>query len=145
MVLARYPEWRRVFVERLLFVLSSDSEAKLAFQGKLSGYFRGELPHCKEILTTTLMALLDSSTIHATGEMPADECNTVMRVSYPWPGRTKEVLGISLNSGLFDDFKLAIPRGPGKPRHLLYFDLSATDKEARLAVVRRAPLNPRTG
>lgn len=102
----RHPDLCRAFVERLPSALSRDSKAKLAFQKKISSYFCGELPECKEVVTSTLLCLLDKSTIRAVSDKPIDGCNTILRVSSPWPGRTKEALRVSLDSGTFDDFTI---------------------------------------
>lgn len=121
LILARYPELRRVFVERLPPALSRDPEAKLAFEQKLSAYFRGDLPHCKEIITSTLLYLMDKYTIHNICDSPVDGYNTISRVSCPWPGRTREALRVSLDNGVFDDFELTIVPGPTAPAYSVYF------------------------
>jgi len=120
MTSTRYPEWRRVFVERLPPILSRDLEAKLAFGEKLSAYFRGELPHCKEVVTSILLRLLDTSTINDIYDKRVDGVNTILRVPHPWPTRTKGALRTSLSNGLFDDFELAIAPRPAAPRYTVY-------------------------
>lgn len=114
----RYPEWRCVLVERLRLALSSDIGAKLAFERKLSAYFCGELPHCKETITCMLLCLLDQSTINEHCYKGVDGFNTIPRVSYPWPVRTKEALRVSLDNGVFDDFELATATNQAKTMHL---------------------------
>ena len=116
MTSTRYPEWRRVFVERLLPALSRDPGAKLVFQKKLSAYFRGDLPHCKEIITSTLLCLLDISIVRTIGREPVDGYNTTLRVSCPWPDRSKKALRTSLSNGAFEP---EIPR-PAALTGLLY-------------------------
>ena len=116
----RYPEWRRFFVERLPLALSRDAEAKLAFRGKLSAYFRGELPHCKEVVTSTLLCLLDTSTASNICNEQVDGSNIVLRVSRPWPSRTEKALRMSLDNGLFDDFEVVIPPRPAVPSYTVY-------------------------
>jgi len=106
MISARHPDLCRAFVERLPPVLSRDPKAKLAFQKKISSYFRGDLPYCKEMVTSTLLCLLDKSTIHVIRDKPTNDRNTILRVSSPWPGRTKEALRLSLDNGVFDDYKI---------------------------------------
>ena len=123
----RYPEWRRIYIERLTPALSRDPEAKLAFQTKLSAYFCGELPHCKDIIISTLLYLLDGSTIHDTGDMLVDDYYTIMRVSCPWPGRTKEALRRSLDNGIFDNFELEIVRVLEASIHLVYLAPAVMD------------------
>jgi len=121
MVFTRYPEWRCVFVERLSSLLSRNNEAKVAFRGKLFSYFHGELPHCKEVVTSTLLCLLDTSTTNDICDEQVDGCNTILRVSRSWPSRTKEALRMSLDGGSFDDFELVVPSSPAAPEHSVYF------------------------
>lgn len=101
-------------------MVSCDEAAKLAFRGKLSAYFRGELPHCKEVVTSTLLCLLDGSTINEISDERVDECNTISRLTCAWPGRTREALGMSLDNGAFDDFELVIPSNTATPRYKVY-------------------------
>ncbi|KAF9647869.1 hypothetical protein BDM02DRAFT_3116340 [Thelephora ganbajun] len=117
---SRYPEWHYIYVERLASALTRNSKAKLTFQRKLSAYFSGELPRCKEIITSTLLWLLDKSTVRNTFDKPVDDCSTILRVSAPWPDRTKEALRISLDIGTFDKFKFVIARGPAATLRLIY-------------------------
>lgn len=125
-VSTRYPEWRRAFVERLPLALR-DPEAKLTFERNVSTYFRGELPHCKEIITSTLLGLLDNSTIHAIYGRPTDGCHAISRVSRPWPGRTKEALRTSLANGIFADFGHAITPNPAVSMPSVYLTTAIMD------------------
>ena len=139
MTLARHPDLRRAFVERLPLALSRDSKAKLAFQKKISSYFRGDLPHCKEIVTSTLLCLLDKSNIHAIRNKPTDDDNPILRVSSPWPGRTKEALRVSLDNGTFDDFTV----GPIQQEfRTIYFSTVVLDSGVVSSLNSRAKSNP---
>lgn len=104
LIFIRYPEWCRVYAERLSSALSSNPEAKRAFERKLSAYFSGMLPHCKEIMTSTFLYRLNDPTIH----FAWDNCSAAPRVSQTWPNETKDALHTSLDSGIFDDFKLPV-------------------------------------
>ena len=121
LIFARYPEMRRIFIERLKPALSRDSGAKRAFQEKLTAYFCGDLPHCKELITSTLLYLLDRSTIRAIYDRPIGGYNTISRASCAWPGRTREALRASLDSGMFDDFELVIVPSPPTATCSVYF------------------------
>ena len=50
-----------------------------------------------------------------------------MRVSRPWPGRTKEALRRSLDNGIFDDFELEIVHGLEVPIRLVYLAPAVMD------------------
>jgi len=138
-ITTRYPEWRRTYIERLAPALTRDSEAKLAFETKLSAYFRGELPHCKEIITSTLLALLDTSTIQDDHVPPGFVYITILRVSCPWPGRTKEALRFSLDNGILDDFKLDIAFGPALTTYQVHLAPTVMDDGTGSASWRCAP------
>ena len=98
----------------------------------LSAYFLGDLPHCKDIITSTLLYLLDKSTIHNIQDRPVDRYNTISRVSCPWPGRTREALRVSLDNGVFDDFELTIVHGPTVSTYSVYFAAVVMDEGIRL-------------
>jgi len=126
MTSTRCPGLRSILIGRLLLALSNDLGVKLAFQKKLSAYFRGELPHCKEVITSTLLHLLDESTIPTTYYEPGDRYNTIPKVSRRWPGRTKEALRVSLDNGIFYDF--LITPGPAATTQRVYLSTAVTDE-----------------
>ena len=116
----RYPEWIHIYAERLPSVLKRDWDTNFAFRKKVSAYFSGELPHCKEIITSTLSNLLDLPN-HDVCDEPAGGYSTISRVSLPWPDGTKEALHISLDNGTFDDIKLAVFCGPEATARVVHF------------------------
>ena len=139
----RYPEWRSIYVGRLSLTLSRDSEAKSAFDTKLSAYLRGELPHCKDIIASTLLCLLDESTIRDTPVQVIDDCNTILRVSCPWPNRTRKALCRSLDSGILDGFELEIVHGQDELTRIVYLPPAIIDDGVRSPHWRCVPLNSR--
>ena len=143
MMTTRYPEWRRIYVERLSSALSHDQEAKSAFHTKLPAYFDGELPHCKDIIPSTFLCLLDQSTICDTPVQVADDCNTILRVSCPWPKRTKSALCKSLDSGILDGFELEIVHGQEESTRLVYLPPAIIDDGVRSPHWRCMPLKSR--
>ena len=116
----RYPELQSLYIKRLRLHQSS-SFVPNPFHTHLSRYFSGELPHSKDILTSLLQSLMDGPTPGNPRCEPSDECNTILRVSPPWPARTKKALCMSLDEGIFEDFHLTIPPGSGSTEHIVHF------------------------
>lgn len=139
-MVARYPEWRRIYVERLSLALPSDPEAKSAFHTKLSAYFSGEVPHCRDIIPSTFLCLMDKSTIRYIPRQVADDPNTILRVSCSWPNRTKKALCSSLDSGIIDGFELEIVHGQEESTHLVYLPSAIIDDGVRSPQWRCGPL-----
>ena len=139
-MVARYPEWRRIYVERLSLALSRDPEAKSAFHTKLSAYFSGEVPHCRDIIPSTFLCLMDRSTIRDTPAQAEDDSNTISRVSCPWPNRTKKALCSSLYSGIIDGFELEIVHGQEESTRLVYLPSAIIDDGVRSPQWRCVPL-----
>ena len=52
---------------------------------------------------------------------PGSGCDTIPRVPRPWPDRTKKALRTSLDEGIFEDFRLAIPLNSVSSEHLVHF------------------------
>lgn len=52
---------------------------------------------------------------------PGDGCDTIPRVSRPWPARAKKALGISLDKGIFEDVHVAVLLGSGLAKHPVHF------------------------
>lgn len=50
-------------------------------------------------------------------DKPTDGHNAILRVSFPWPDRTKEALRVSLDNGIFDDFTIALTRPTRRTIH----------------------------
>jgi len=125
MLSTRYPGLTSIFIKRLPQVLSGDPRAKLAFQKKLFAYFRGEIPHCKEVITSTLLYLLDESIPDVCTEVNGD-CDGILRVRARWPTRTRDALRVSLENGVFDDFPIA--PGPVEKAHPVYLSAAVTDE-----------------
>lgn len=67
-------------------------------------------------------------------------CNTVPRVSHPWPARTKKALHVSLDKGTFEDFHLTVPLGPAKTKHPVHFAW-VVDEGAFFSISHRKFLN----
>jgi len=134
----RYPALRSILVERLPSALSKNSGA-VAFKKKLSAYFHGELPHCKEVITSTLMCLQDEVTIHTKCYELAGGYNSIQRVSCPWPDRTREPLRVSLHNGIFDDFQIAPDLAT--TMHPVYLSTTVTDEGVYSSFWRCASLN----
>ena len=141
MASTRSPELRRVFTERLPLALSRSPEAKRAFKGKLFAYFRGELSHCKDLMSSTLLRLMDESTTRTSWCEPLDDHDTIMRVSCPWPDRTKQALRMSLESGIFEDFELGTSPGPAAATPPVYLSTAVTDGGVGSSLWRCAYLN----
>ena len=104
-------------------MLPSDRSANLAFRKKVSNYLSGQLPHCKEIITSTLLKLLKVHTPTVFDE-PGDDNGLISRVAQLWPDGTKEALRGSLDKGIFDDWTLSIYCGPGETVHTIHFPLA---------------------
>ena len=83
----RYPELHGLYIGRLRSALSS-SKSKAVFQKQLSRYFSGELPHGGAILTALLQALMNGTIVNDPRCGLSNNCNTIPRVSRPWPVRT---------------------------------------------------------
>jgi hypothetical protein len=49
------------------------------------------------------------------------ECSTILRVSRPWPVRTKKALLMSLDKGVFEDFHLMVPPGSVPTKDTVHF------------------------
>ena len=105
----RYPELQALYIRQLRSVLRA-SASRDAFQKQLSRYFSGEIPHSRDILTSLLQTLMDGTAVSDPREA-SDNCNTILRVSCPWPVRTEKALRTSLDTGLFEDFQLVIASG----------------------------------
>ena len=97
----------------------------------MSAYFHGELPHCKDIIPSTLLCLLDKSTIPDTLIQVVDYYNVILRVSCPWPDRTEKALCMSLESGTFDDFELEIAHDQEESTRLVYLPPAIIDDGVR--------------
>ena len=91
------------------------------FRSHLSRYFSGELPHSKDTVTSILQSLMDGPTPGNPSCGLSGDCTTTLRVSLPWPNRTKKALAISLDEGIFENFHLMIPPGLGSTEHVLHF------------------------
>jgi len=63
---------------------------------------------------------MDRSTISNPHKLSGD-CNTIRRVSRPWPARTKKALRRSLDEGIFEDFSVMVPPGSVSVKHLMHF------------------------
>lgn len=131
MISTRYPELNRIYAERLLPALCHDEGARLSFWAKVHAYFSGELPHCKDVITSTLLNLLDIPTPEVCNE-PAGDHGTISRVSQPWPNGTQEALRVSLGNGVFDDLKFSISCGPKATVHLVHFPLALVSDRAHV-------------
>ena len=118
----RYPELQSLYIARLRSVLSSSTpENNLPYQTQLRRYFLGELPHCEGIFKSLLQALMSRTTVtDPRCELSAD-CNTISRVSHPWPARTKKALRVSLDKGTFEDFHFMLPSGLASTKHPMHF------------------------
>jgi hypothetical protein len=116
----RYPELHGLYIGRLRSALSS-FESKAVFQKQLSRYFSGELPHGGAILTALLQALMNGTIVNDPRCGMSNNCNTILRVSRPWPVRTKKALRTSLDTGIFEDFHLMISPGSVPSEHPVHF------------------------
>ena len=131
MAFTRYPEWNNFYVERLSIALASEWDANRSFRKKLSAYFEGELPYCKEIIPSTLMCLLSNSAGHKTRHGNCLDPRVIPRVSYKWPGWAEEAVRASLDTGIFDGFKLSVSNAPGAARRPVYMPFSLADTKSR--------------
>jgi len=59
---------------------------------------------------------------------PSGGYNAILRVSHPWPVRTKKALRMSLHEGIFEDFSVIVPFSSLSTNHTVYF-AGAVDKE----------------
>lgn len=50
-----------------------------------------------------------------------DNHSTILRVSSPWPAGTKQALRTSLDRGIFEDIRVAVPSGPESAEQPIYF------------------------
>ena len=128
----RYPELQDLYVVRLRSVLSS-RPFKSSFQRQLHRYFLGEIPHSKDILKSLLQALMGVPTAADLGFELSGDCNTIPRVSHPWPGRTKNALRVSLDEGTFEDFHFTLTPGPVPTKYPMYF-AGAVDKKVASSI-----------
>ena len=119
-VSCRYPELQGLYIKQLQLALSAPI-CRDAFQKQLSRYFSGEIPHSRDILTSLLRALMDGTTVSGSRCETSDNCNTILRVSPPWPIRTKKALWASLDTGLFEDFHLMAPPSSVPTKYPVYF------------------------
>ena len=133
----RYPEWNSTYAERLSLVVSTDWEAKWAFQSKLSAYFSGELPHCKEIITSAFLRLLNNSADRGGHHVSTEDHSTISRVSDLWPDWTRDALSLSLDSGVFDSFKFSVFNAQ-ETRQLIYLPSMLMDDESKSSLALRA-------
>ena len=120
MIPSRYPEWTRIYAGQLSSALDRDQDANFAFRENVSAFFSGRLPHCKEIITSTLLVLLNLPICSDESEDDRD-CSPILRVSPAWPDGTKEALRMSLDNGVFDDLKFSISCGPELTLRQVYF------------------------
>ena len=116
----RYSELQGLYTGRLRSVLSSETFED-SFRQQLSCYFYGDSPHSKDILTSLLRALMDGATVGNPRCELNGNCNTIPRVSHPWPARTKKALHASLDKGTFEDFHFTVPLGSEKTKHPVHF------------------------
>jgi hypothetical protein len=63
---------------------------------------------------------MDGTTVSGPRETN-DNCNTILRVSRPWPVRTEKALRTSLDTGLFEDFHLMIAPGSVPQNYSVHF------------------------
>ena len=122
-VSTRYPQWCHVYAERLPSALQRDWDANYKFQNKITTYFSGRLPHCKEVITSTLLNFLGAPSRDVCDES-AGSNSTTLRVSRPWPDGTKEALRVSLDYGIFDDWKFPISCGLEATVRMVNFPLA---------------------
>ena len=132
LISTRYPELIRIYAERLRSVLPRNWDANFTFQVKVSTYFSGSLPHCKDIITSTLLTFLDIPIC----DISADDQSPILRVSQPWPDGTKGALRTSLDNGIFDDWKSSIYCGPVWAVHTMHFPLTLVDDTNRIESTR---------
>lgn len=138
-IFIRYPEWNPTYADRLFFAVSTDWEAKCAFQNKLSAYFSGELPHCKEIITSAFLRLVNNSNDRRSHHPLREDHNTISRVSDPWPDWTRDALSLSLDSGVFDGFMFSVfDDAQQTTRQLIYLPSILMDGESRSSLALRA-------
>lgn len=67
-----------------------------------------------------------------------DNLNPILRVSLPWPARTKSVLLVSLDRGIFEDVRIAVPSGPESAGQSFHF-ARAVDEQVGSTISRRKP------
>ena len=129
----RYPELQGLYVVRLRSLLSFRVEDRLPLELQLHRYFSGELPHGEGILNLLLQTLTDGTTVTDLRHELSGDCNTIPRVSHPWPVRTKNALCMSLDNGTFEDFHLTLTPGPVPTKHPMYF-AGAVDRDAASSI-----------
>ena len=64
---------------------------------------------------------MDGSTTRNPPCEPSGDYDTILRVSSPWPARTKKALRISLDRGVFEDFRIVIPPCSVSTERLVHF------------------------
>jgi len=133
----RYPEFQGLYVVRLRSVLSSPFESKLPFQNQLRRYFLGELPHSKDFLKSSLQNLMVGTTATDLRCEPSGDCNAILRVSHPWPARTKNALRVSLDKGTFEDFHFMLPPDPVSTKYPMHFAGAVDGKVASSIILRK--------
>lgn len=69
-----------------------------------------------------------------------DDHNTILRVSHPWPARTKKALRASLDHGIFEDIRVTASSGSESREQPMHF-AGAVDEGVGTSIPRREPSN----